>query len=256
MTALAIALFLSAAMAGGWALGLRSGRSGQIDAVWALATGLGCLAAVAYGAAQPPRAWLIAAFVAVWSARLSLYLWRRSAHGEDPRYAALKAQWGDKAPQRLFLFLQIQAVASWPLALSAFAAAASPRPALDFRDALGAAVFVAALAGEAIADAQMAAFKADPKNRGGICETGLWAWSRHPNYFFEWFGWLGLPLAAIDAGYGWGWLALLAPAEMYLLLVYVSGIPPLEETMRKSRGAAFDAYSRRVSLFWPRPPSL
>jgi steroid 5-alpha reductase family enzyme len=254
LPAIAIAVFRSIALAGAWGQGQRSGRSGQVDAIWTVATGFACLAAVAVGTDHAPRGLLIGAYLFVWSARLAYYLWRRSAHGEDPRYAALKAQWGENAAWRMFLFLQVQAVASWPLALSAYVAAASPRPAPDWRDGLALAIFVVALAGEAIADAEMAAFKADPNNRGGICEKGLWAWSRHPNYFFEWLGWVGLPLAATDIGYAWGWLALLAPLQMYFLLVYVSGVPPLEESMRKSRGAAFEAYSRRVSLFWPRPP--
>ena len=223
--------------------------------MWAMATGLACLAAAASGAARTPRALLIAAFLSVWALRLCVYLWRRAAHGEDSRYAALKQQWGDSAASRMFLFLQIQAVASWPLALSAYVAAASPRPALDLRDGLAALVFVAAVIGEGVADAQMAAFKANASHRGGICESGLWAWSRHPNYFFEWLGWIGLPLLAIDAEYPWSWLTLLAPAEMYYLLVYVSGLPPLEASMRKSRGAAaFDAYCARVNAFWPAPP--
>ena len=202
-----------------------------------------------------PRARRIAAvYLGVWSLRLGVYLWRRARHGEDARYAALKEQWGDSAPLRMFGFLQIQAAASWPLAISAYVAAASPRPALDWRDGLAALVFAGALAGEAAADRQMAAFKAEPGNKGGICERGFWAWSRHPNYFFEWLGWLGFPLLAIDAGYGWGWLALAAPAWMYVLLVHISGVPPLEESMRRSRGAAFDAYASRVNAFWPAPP--
>lgn len=254
MAAIAVAILLSVAMAGASIVAERSGRSGRADAIWTIATGAACLLAVAYGAAQPARAALAAGYLAVWSARLGVYLWRRSAHGEDPRYAALKAQWGDKARLRLFLFLQIQAVASWPLALASFLAAASPRPAPDIRDALAATVFLVALGGEALADRQMAAFKADPANKGGICDRGLWGWSRHPNYFFEWLGWFGLPLMATDPGFALGWLAWIAPAWMYFLLVHVSGLPPLEETMRRTRGAAFDAYAARVSAFWPRPP--
>ena len=87
-----------------------------------------------------------------------------------------------------------------------------------------------------------------------ICERGLWGWSRHPNYFFEWLGWLGWPLLAIGAGYPWGWLSLLAPAWMYYLLVHISGVPPLEEAMRKSRGEAYADYAARVNAFWPAPP--
>jgi steroid 5-alpha reductase family enzyme len=241
-------------MAGAWVVGDRSGRSGQVDAIWTFATGAACLAAIWAGAAQPARAGLVAVYIAIWSLRLGSYLWKRAEHGEDPRYAALKEQWGDKARSRLFLFLQIQAVSSWPLAISAYFAAASPRPSPDLADLLAVLVFAAALGGEAVADRQMAAFKADPRNRGGICERGLWGWSRHPNYFFEWLGWLGLPLLAMDPSHPWGWLAWLAPAWMYFLLVYVSGLPPLEESMRRSRGAAFERYAARVSAFWPLPP--
>jgi steroid 5-alpha reductase family enzyme len=254
VAALAIAILLSSAMAAAWRVGETSGRSGRVDALWTFATGAACLVAVALAERQTARSAIAAGFLAIWSVRLGSYLWRRAEHGDDPRYAALREQWGDKAPRRMFAFLQIQAVASWPLAISAYAAAASPRPAPDLRDGLALLVFVAALAGETIADRQMAAFKAEPSHRGHICERGLWGWSRHPNYFFEWLGWLGFPLLAIDFGYSWGWLAWLAPAWMYYLLVHVSGLPPLEEAMRRSRGAAFDAYRARVSAFWPMPP--
>jgi steroid 5-alpha reductase family enzyme len=254
MAALAIAAFLCVAMAGAWVVGDRSGRSGQVDAIWTFATGAACLAAIWLGANQPARAGLAAVYLAIWSIRLGSYLWKRAEHGEDPRYAALKQQWGDKARSRLFLFLQIQAVSSWPLAISAYVAAASPRPAPDLADLAAVLVFAAALGGEAVADRQMAAFKADPANKGGVCERGLWGWSRHPNYFFEWLGWLGLPLLAMGLNYPWGWLAWLAPAWMFVLLRYVSGVPPLEESMRRSRGAKFEDYAARVNAFWPAPP--
>ncbi len=254
MAALAIAVFLSLAMAAAWRIGETSGRSGRVDAIWSFATGAACLAAVALGGGRSARALIAAAYLLIWAIRLGVYLWRRAEHGQDPRYEALKAKWGEKAPLRMFAFLQIQALAAWPLAISAYVAAASPRPGPDLRDGLAMLVFAAALGGEAVADRQMAAFKADPANRGRICERGLWGWSRHPNYFFEWLGWLGFPLLAVGLGYPWGWLAFLAPAWMYYLLVYVSGLPPLEEAMRRSRGRAFDAYCARVSAFWPAPP--
>ena len=254
MAALAVAIFLALAMSMAWRLGLAPGKSGRIDAIWAFATGLACLAAVALGAERPARAAIAAAYLAVWSLRLGAYLWRRAEKSDDPRYAEMKARWGDGAPLRLFGFLQIQGVASWPLAISAYVAAASPRPAPDLRDGLALLIFAIALFGEQTADRQMAAFKAKPENRGRICERGLWAWSRHPNYFFEWLGWLGLPVLAVDRDYLPGGLALLAPAWMYVLLVHVSGVPPLEAAMRRSRGASFEDYSRRVNRFWPWRP--
>jgi steroid 5-alpha reductase family enzyme len=102
----------------------------------------------------------------------------------------------------------------------------------------------------------MARFRADPGNRGGICDVGLWAYSRHPNYFFEWLCWLGYAVISADftGGYPWGWLAFAAPATMYWLLVHVSGVPPLEAHLARSRPTAFKAYAARVNAFWPWPP--
>jgi steroid 5-alpha reductase family enzyme len=99
-------------------------------------------------------------------------------------------------------------------------------------------------------------FRSDSANRDRVCDAGLWRWSRHPNYFFEWFGWLAYPLIAVDFGgdYPWGWLALAGPACMYWLLVHVSGIPPLEAHMVRTRGDAFRAYRARTNAFFPSPP--
>ena len=133
----------------------------------------------------------------LWGGRLAFYLWRRAAHGpDDPRYAALKKEWGEAAGRQLFIFLQVQAAAALPLALAAYFAASAPRAGIGPQDILGLAIFIAALAGETIADRQMAAFKADPANKGRVCDSGLWAWSRHPNYFFEWLVWWTWPLIA------------------------------------------------------------
>jgi steroid 5-alpha reductase family enzyme len=88
------------------------------------------------------------------------------------------------------------------------------------------------------------------------CDVGLWGWSRHPNYFFEWLGWLAYPLLAIDlsGAYLWGWAALLGPACMYWLLVHVSGIPPLEAHMLERRRDEFRAHQARTNAFFPAPP--
>lgn len=104
---------------------------------------------------------------------------------------------------------------------------------------------------EALADAQLARFRRTAA-KGAICETGLWRYSRHPNYFGEFLFWCGWPLIAF--GFPGGLVALAAPVFIYWLLNHVSGVPPLEQSMRASRGAAFDAYAARVSRFFPRPP--
>jgi steroid 5-alpha reductase family enzyme len=253
--AVAVALMLSGAMALAWRIALTTGQSGRIDGVWAFATGLAAVVAAAASQGDPARRILVCAMAAAWSLRLGLYLWRRAIGGpDDPRYAALKESWGESAPRRLFLFLQIQAVASWPLALTAYCAAVAPRPGLDVRDGLAIALFVLAFAGETIADRQIARFKQAPPNRGRICDQGLWAWSRHPNYFFEWLSWLAYPVMAIGAGHPAGWLTLSGPLVIYWLLVHVSGVPPLEAHLSRSRPKEFAAYAENVSAFWPRPP--
>ena len=257
----ALVVFLSLAMAFAWATAMRTGKSGLVDATWSFAVGLAALAAALWPLAETDltaRRLLVGAMAAVWSARLGGYILSRSLGGEDdPRYAALKQEWGDRAPRQLFIFLQIQAVAGWPLVGAVLLAAHAPAASLRWQDGLAALVFVAGVVGEGVADAQMARFRANPANKGGICEVGLWAWSRHPNYFFEWLCWLAYALAAVDftGAYLQGWLAVLAPITMYGLLVHVSGVPPLEAYLQRSRPQAFADYARRVSLFWPRPPA-
>jgi steroid 5-alpha reductase family enzyme len=119
---------------------------------------------------------------------------------------------------------------------------------------LAVVVLVAGVAGEALADRQLQKFKADPANNGRICDAGLWSWSRHPNYFFEWLGWVAYPLFAISTAWGWGWLALSGPAVMFWTLRYASGVPPLEAHMLRRHGDAFRAYQARVNAFFPAPP--
>ncbi|MCK7474656.1 MAG: DUF1295 domain-containing protein [Rhodopseudomonas palustris] len=87
-----------------------------------------------------------------------------------------------------------------------------------------------------------------------MCDRGLWRWSRHPNYFFEWFGWLAYPMIALSLSYPWGWATLLAPLFMYWILVHVTGVPPLEQQMLSSRGERYRAYQARTSVFFPWPP--
>jgi steroid 5-alpha reductase family enzyme len=113
-------------------------------------------------------------------------------------------------------------------------------------------VFAAGLAGGAVADGQLRAFARS--GAGGICERGLWRWSRHPNYFFECLLWCSYALIAPAPGYPWGWLALLAPACITLLLARISGIPPLEEHMLAKHGEAYRAYQHRTSALIPLPP--
>jgi len=255
-----LAMALSATMAVAWSIARHPGRSGWTDAIWSFAIGgAGIVAALApIGGTTAPRQWLVAGLVAIWALRLGLHIAGRTMQGgDDPRYAELKRQWGAAFARRLFWFLQVQAGAAMLLVLSILVAARNLAPGLVWSDALGTLVLLVAIAGEGVGDRQLSRFRANRLNEGRVCDVGLWGLSRHPNYFFEWLGWAAYALIAMGpAGtFGWGWLALTGPAFMYLLLVHVSGIPPLEAHMLRSRGDAFRAYQSRVSAFWPQRPA-
>lgn len=263
MTVAVIVLLLAAClcltMAWAWLIALRTGKSGWIDAVWSFATGVFAALAALFpfdGSEVTIRQVLVAVLALAWSLRLGLHIAKRTVDdGDDPRYRRLREDWGSTFKFRLFWFLQIQALAAVVLVLSVMVAAHNPAPGLSTLDWLGVAVLIVSVVGEAIADRQLSAFRANPENKGKVCDAGLWGLSRHPNYFFEWLGWLAYPLIAIDltGAYPFGWLALAGPVMMYWLLVHASGIPPLEAHMLKSRGAAFRDYQQRVNAFWPGP---
>jgi steroid 5-alpha reductase family enzyme len=256
-----IAVALAALMAGAWVVQQRTGNSGWVDTIWTFSLGLtGAASALApIDGAPNARQWLVAALVALWSVRLGSHIAARPRHiTDDPRYAAYAAEWGNDAPKKMFLFLQNQAYGTIPLVFSIFVAAHAPAGELRLQDWLGALILALGIGGEALADSQLKAFRSDPANKGKVCDTGLWRWSRHPNYFFQWFGWLAYPVIAIPfadpLSYLWGYLSLLAPVFMYWILVHVTGVPPLEEQMLKSRGERYRDYQARTSMFFPLPP--
>lgn len=255
--AVMIAFGVSCAMALAWRAQRVTGQSGFVDAIWAGATGCFAVVAIFLAPTPPPnfsRALLVGGLVLAWAARLSGHIFGRArGAAEDPRYAELARRWGAAFPRKLLAFLQAQAVASWPLIGAAWLAAQDDRGFPDGFDALGLAVALAALAGEALADRQLQAFRRR-KAQGAapeICRDGLWARSRHPNYFFEFLFWCAPPLFAGPNLLGL--LALIAPLTIYGLLVHVSGVPPLEAHLRATRGPAFEAYAREVNCFFPGP---
>lgn len=255
---LLIAAALCALMAGAWVVQQRTGNSGWVDTIWTFSVGtVGAVAALWPLADDAPHArqWLVAVLALTWALRLGMHIAQRSkVAGDDPRYAAYAQQWGAEAPRRMFIFLQQQALGSIPLVFAIFVAAQFPSAELRWQDIAGFAILAIGIAGEAIADRQLRQFRSDPANRGQVCDRGLWRWSRHPNYFFEWFGWLAYPMIALSLSYPWGWATLLAPLFMYWILVHVTGVPPLEQQMLHSRGERYRAYQARTSVFFPWPP--
>ena len=236
-----------------WVVQRKLANAGWVDVVWSFGLGIAGLV-YAFALGIGPRRFLVAAAIGLWALRLGWHLALRTRRGlEDIRYTEFRRQWGDRFESRMFWFLQIQAVAAAVLGFSVLVAVQNPAP-IGIGDLAGIVVIAVAVLGEALADAQLQRFR--DSHRGGICAEGLWSLSRHPNYFFEWIGWLAYPFFAIDLNgeYPLGWIAVSGPALMYLLLVHVSGIPPLELQMLRSRGEAYRDYQKRTFPFipWPR----
>jgi len=152
----------------------------------------------------------------------------------------------------MFWFFQAQAVVALLFSLPFWAAAQSPVAAWNGWWVLGVCVWLASVAGESLADRQLHAFRSDPVNRGRTCRRGLWGWSRHPNYFFEWLHWFAYVFLAVGSPYLW--LTILGPVLMFVFLYRFTGIPYTERQALKSRGADYERYQAEVSAFFPWPP--
>ena len=256
MSALALLSIALAALCGAFALlyllARRLDNYGIVDVAWALAFGP---TAAFYAAAGPgwlPRRLLVASLAVVWSLRLGAHLWRRvAAHHpvEDGRYVQLRRDWAGVFAPKMAGFFQLQAASVVLLSLPFVWPALHPEPHFHWLELAGASLWLLAIAGEALADAQLAAFKRDPANRGRVCDVGLWRYSRHPNYFFEWLVWVAFALIALASP--WGWLGLLAPASILYLLLRVTGIPLNEEQSLRSKGDAYRRYQQTTSPFIP-----
>lgn len=232
-------------------IGRRIGRYNVVDVAWGLAFVAVAAVAAALGHGEKIRRWALLALVALWGLRLSWHIYRKTAgKGEDPRYAHLLR---DATPLQVVrkVFL-LQGLLGWfislPLQLSAVTGP-TPKPLLAFA-AMGVAVWLVGVSFEAVGDRQLKAFKADPANRGVIMDRGLWAWTRHPNYFGDACVWWGLWLITIN-----GWVALAtigSPLLMTYFLVRVSGARLTEKLMQRRPG--FAEYQARTAYFVPRPP--
>ncbi|HEY3287468.1 MAG TPA: DUF1295 domain-containing protein [Gemmatimonadaceae bacterium] len=253
-----MALVAALGVAGGlmlvaWQLYRVTDKASWVDAFWA-----GNLAVITFGYAvflsgDATRRAVVAVVGGLWGARLAAHIAVRVMRGpEDPRYVALRAEWGGKLARRFLRFFMLQAVVdvvlSVPFLLMALDAAPFGRPL----ELAGLMLWAIALGGESVADAQLARFKRDPAHRGRVCRIGLWSVSRHPNYFFEWLIWIAFALMA--SGAPWGWVGWSAPILMLYFLLRVTGIPLTEKQAVATKGEAYRAYQRDVSAFFPWGP--
>lgn len=239
-------------MAATWAFSMRVRNVGFVDVAWAGFMAVAALLAASFAMGGEINRLLVALFGGFWGMRLCLHLMHRVLHeAEDGRYQALRAAW-DGSPAKFFVFFQMQAVIVVLFSLPFLAAASHTAAQVGWTHWLAAAIWLLSVGGESLADRQLARFRADPANRGKTCRVGLWAWSRHPNYFFEWSHWW------VYVTLAWGgplfWLSLVGPVLMFAFLYRVSGIPWTEAQSLRSRGDDYRRYQREVSAFFPWPP--
>ncbi|WP_191563580.1 DUF1295 domain-containing protein [Janibacter melonis] len=253
VSVLATAVFIGVIMATAVAIKNHS----IIDIFWG--PGFVVVAVVSYllsagSGGDDTRRLVVLLLTAVWGLRLGLHIGRRNlGHGQDPRYTRLLAS---RKGGSLVVFLVRQVyglqgllivLVSLPVQLAMYESAP-----LGVVGAVGIAIWVVGFTFEAVGDWQLSRFKADPANEGRIMDRGLWAWTRHPNYFGDSCVWVGLWVLAL--GHWAGLLTVIAPFVMTKLLVSYSGKKLLEKGMRRKRGAAYEDYIARTSGFFPMPP--
>jgi len=237
-----------------WLIHLRTRNGALVDFGWSLCLGLSAIAQGVWGEAPLPRRILLATIVGLWSARLTHHVWveRIWKQEEEARYQALRRRWGERAAPLFLLFFLAQALLVGILTIPFVLVAHNPTPALSPTDLAALVLFPVAFALEWLADAQLARFRKTAPPGKRICDQGLWAWSRNPNYFFEVCQWVAFALPAIGAP--GGWLAWIGPGLILLFVTKITGIPPKELHMRRTRGEAWERYAQRTSRFVPWPP--
>lgn len=252
-------LLLTAALAGlclvfalFYALARGMNNYGIVDIVWSYSFAGLALFYAFLAPGWPVRKALIATMAILWSLRLGTHLHRRvmGQHPvEDGRYVQLRKDWAGNFAPKMFGFFQLQAGSVVLLGAAFFVICLNPAPQLHPLETAGAVLWLLALTGESLADGQLAAFKRNPAGSGKVCDVGLWHYSRHPNYFFEWLIWVAFFVFALASPHGW--VAIIGPATILYLLLRVTGIPLTEEQSLRSKGDAYRRYQQTTSAFVP-----
>jgi len=235
-----------------WIWAKKIKNAGVVDVFWAL--NFPVIAVVIYflGEGTLLRKQLICGMVVIAGARLGLHLWQRvigHLGEEEGRYRQLRKDWAPKADQKFFWFFQAQAISNVVLAAPFFLAGMNTTPEIHFLEYVAVVFWAIAVVGEGLADWQLQQFKKDPANKGEVCTTGLWNYSRHPNYFFQSLLWTAYFLFVLPAS--WGWVAVISPTVIIYLIFKITGIPLTEEQSIRSKGDKYLEYQRSTSVFFP-----
>lgn len=230
---------------------LRKTDAGIVDLGWTGGIGLLAIALALTSDGWPARRIVVACLAFIWSARLFIYLLRDRIinKSEDARYRALREYWGPKANRHFFWFFQAQSFLVILFALPLYALMQNPTPRLSAWEGVGILLWLVSISGEALSDRQLSRFRMNSSNKGKVCNTGLWKYSRHPNYFFEWLHWCAYVVMSIGAPMGW--LTLLGPILMWVFLWNITGIPYTEKRALITKGEAYRKYQQSTSVFFP-----
>jgi len=247
------AVLASAAMALLWVLQVRIRDASHVDVAWAILIACAALAYALLADGDVAHRVLAALLASIWGWRLGLYLLVDRVLGkeEDGRYQELRARWGERANRNFFWFFQFQAALVVFFSLHYALISLDPADGLGALEWVGGTIWASGNLGVITADWQLARWRADAANKGRTARHGLWSWSRHPNYFFEFVTWLGVALVATAAP--WGWVSWVVPAVLLYFLLRVTGIPATEAQALRSR-SDYAEYQRTTSVFVPLPP--
>ncbi|TKC08095.1 DUF1295 domain-containing protein [Pedobacter polaris] len=235
-----------------WIWAKKIKNAGVVDVFWALNFPVITVITFLLSEGFETRKILISSMFLIAELRLGLHLWQRvigHLDEEEGRYVQLRKEWGNKADRNFFFFFQFQAISNVLLAIPFFIIMANPNTEISILEYIGLGIWVISFFGEMIADHQLAVFKKDTKNKGKVCDTGLWYYSRHPNYFFEWLTWMSYFIFALATP--WGVLAIISPAIILYLLLKVTGVPNNEEQNLRSKPVAYKRYQETTNAFFP-----
>ena len=234
-----------------WAVQRKTRNAAIGDVGWCV----GLILAVLWYATQvngsPKRIFLTVMLVTIYAGRLGFYILFNRVLGkqEDARYRGLRAEWGKSEPAKLFAYFHLQALAIAAFSLPFLVLIWNAQPSFAFAELVGLLIWGVSVFGEALADRQLAWFRADPRNQGHVCRKGLWGYSRHPNYFFEWLHWCSYVVMTMGMS-GWE-VTWIGPIGMGVALIKITGIPRAEAQALSSRGKEYRAYQATTSAFFP-----
>lgn len=235
-----------------WLWACKINNAGVVDIFWAYNFLVIAVILVGLANGDDTRKLLICGMMGIAGFRLGTHLMVRVVSHldeEEGRYKQLRSQWAPGANAKFFWFFQAQAFSNVLLAVPFFFVVVNKTEALSIIEYIGVAIWLVGFAGEALADWQLNRFKSNPANKGKVCDKGLWNYSRHPNYFFEWVMWLSYFVFALASPYGY--LGIISPAIILYLLLRVTGIPATEEQAVRSKGDLYRAYQKTTSVFVP-----